>query len=273
MKYKLVASDLDGTLLRSDGAVSDRTRKAVHAVLAHTPFVIATGRPPRWVHPVADDLGHRSIAVCSNGAITIDLANAGAMVDSQQLTERVAMTAVDAVLSILPDASFAVDNMTGFSHTPNYIPKWDLPADVRIAPIAELLDSPCLKVLFRHPDMDLEVLDLVTKAVGDSGSITYGASGPAVSLKETLIEIMAPGVSKASALARICEQRGIDASDVVAFGDMPNDFEMIQWAGLGVAMANGHPTLKQFANEIALSNDEDGVARILERISTGNSHA
>jgi Cof subfamily protein (haloacid dehalogenase superfamily) len=267
MKYKLVASDLDGTLLRSDGAVSDRTRKAVHSLLSHTPFVIATGRPPRWVHSVADDLQHRSIAVCSNGAITVDLGNNATVVDSQQLTERVAMTAVEAVLSILPDASFAIDNMNGFSHTPNYVPKWDLPADVRVAPIAELLDSPCLKVLFRHPDMDLEVLDLVTKAVGDSGSITYGASGPAVSLQETLIEIMAPGVSKASALARICEQRDIDPSEVVAFGDMPNDFEMIKWAGHGVAMANGHPTLKKLANEIALSNDEDGVARVLERIS------
>jgi Cof subfamily protein (haloacid dehalogenase superfamily) len=265
MEFRLVASDLDGTLLRSDGAVSERTRKAVHRVLESVPFVIATGRPPRWVHPVADDLEHRAMAVCSNGAVTIDLTKGGAVVDSRTLATHAATTAVNAVLSILPDASFAVDNMRGFSHSPNYIPKWELPSDVRVAPIHELLDEPCLKVLFRHPEMNAEVLELVTKAVGDGGSITYGAAGPAVSLPDTLIEIMAPGVNKASALARICEMHNIDAAHVLAFGDMPNDLEMIEWAGHGVAMAQGHPTIKKIANEICLSNDEDGVARILER--------
>ena len=76
---------------------------------------------------------------------------------------------------------------------------------------------------------------------------------------------MASGVSKASALARICDRHGFDAQDVVAFGDMPNDIEMLDWAGHGVAMANAHPDAKAVANEIALSNNEDGVARVLER--------
>ncbi len=265
INYRLVASDLDGTLLRSDGKVSERTRTAVHRVLETVPFVIATGRPPRWVHPVADDLGHRAIAVCSNGAITVDLANDGAIVDSRTLAIDAAKRAVEAVLSVLPDAAFAVDNIHGFSHSTNYIPKWEMPSDVRVAPIFELLDEPCLKVLFRHPEMNPEILALVTKAVGDEAGITYGAAGPAVALADTLIEIMAPGVNKAAALARICDAHNIDASEVLAFGDMPNDAEMIEWAGHGVAMAQAHPSLKAIANEIGLAHDEDGVARILER--------
>jgi hydroxymethylpyrimidine pyrophosphatase-like HAD family hydrolase len=266
MKVELVASDLDGTLLRTDGKVADRTRAAVHRIRNAVPFVIATGRPPRWVHPVAEDLEHHQIAVCSNGAITVDLSDDGRVVDSNLLSAATARDAVSAVLAVLPDVAFAVDSLSGFAHTPNYIPKWELPPDVRVAPIFELLNEPCLKVLFRHRDMDQSMLDKLIGAVGDSGSITYGASGPAVSLADTLIEIMSPGVSKAAALQRYCEVNGIDPKNTVAFGDMPNDFEMIKWAGHGVAMANGHPELKRVAQEVALSNDEHGVARILDRL-------
>jgi Cof subfamily protein (haloacid dehalogenase superfamily) len=266
MKVQLVASDLDGTLLRTDGMVADRTRDTVHRIREAVPFVIATGRPPRWVHPVADDLKHHQIAVCSNGAVTIDLSDGGRVIDQNLLSAHTALDAVNAVLNVLPDAAFAVDSIAGFSHTPNYVPKWELPEGVRVAPIDDLLTEPCLKVLFRHRDMDQALLNLLIQAVGDSGSITYGASGPAVSLADTLIEIMSPGVSKASALQRYCDANGIDPVNAVAFGDMPNDFEMIAWAGHGVAMANGHPELKRIAQEVALSNDEHGVARILDRL-------
>jgi Cof subfamily protein (haloacid dehalogenase superfamily) len=266
VKVQLVASDLDGTLLRTDGKVADRTRNTVHRIRQAVPFVIATGRPPRWVHPVADDLAHHQIAVCSNGAVTIDMSDGGRVVDRSLLSAHTAREAVQAVLTVLPDAAFAVDALNGFGHTPNYIPKWQLPPDVRIAPIDELLQEPCLKVLFRHRDMNQPLLDKLIDAVGDSGSITYGASGPAVSLADTLIEIMCPGVSKAAALQRYCDANGIDPANVVAFGDMPNDFEMISWAGHGVAMANGHSDLKKVAQEIALSNDEHGVARVLDRL-------
>ncbi len=266
MRFRLVASDLDGTLLRSDEEISPRTQAAIHSALGRAPFVIATGRPPRWVHGVADQLGHRALCVCSNGALTVDLSEGERIVDSRLLSAVDALAAVEAIRSVLPDAAFAVDQLHGFAHDPAYVPKWALPPDVRVAPIRTLLDGPSLKVLFRHPDLTQELLQQITDKVGDTASVTYGATGrAAVPLSDTLIEVMAPGVNKASALERIVDRLAISAEDVLAFGDMPNDFEMIEWAGHGVAMANGHTELKRIANEVTLSNNEDGVARILER--------
>jgi hydroxymethylpyrimidine pyrophosphatase-like HAD family hydrolase len=83
---------------------------------------------------------------------------------------------------------------------------------------------------------------------------------------EALLEIGAAGVSKASALAVLCERKGIEPADVLAFGDMPNDLAMLQWAGRSVAVANAHPEVVEVADEVTASNDEGGVARVLERL-------
>jgi hydroxymethylpyrimidine pyrophosphatase-like HAD family hydrolase len=265
MRFKLVASDLDGTLLRSDQKISDQTRRAVHRSLARAPFVIATGRPPRLVDSIADDLGHHALAVCSNGAITIDLNN-DRVIDTRMLSVKAALSAVEAIKSVLPGVSFAVDRLSGLGHDPTYTPRWVMPPGTRIAPVEQLLDEPSLKLLFRHPDLTVDMLDRVIDAVGDHGAITYGATDQAMTaLGDVLIEVMAFGVNKASALERICAAQGIAAADVLAFGDMPNDKEMLEWAGHGVAMANGNAAIRASANEVTKSNDDHGVALILDR--------
>jgi hypothetical protein len=86
------------------------------------------------------------------------------------------------------------------------------------------------------------------------------------STSDTLLEISAAGVSKATALTRLCQERGIDRTDVVAFGDMPNDLPMLAWAGHAVAVANAHPDVRAAADEVTASNDELGVALVLERL-------
>jgi Cof subfamily protein (haloacid dehalogenase superfamily) len=131
-------------------------------------------------------------------------------------------------------------------------------------PFADLIDKPALKLLFRHPSMDADVFRAIVEAVGPHGTILYGSTASAPDAR-THIEIMAPGVSKASALQRLCDVRNIDKDDTIAFGDMPNDIEMLAWAGHGVAMGNGHHEVKAIANEVTLTNDEDGVGVILER--------
>ena len=89
--------------------------------------------------------------------------------------------------------------------------------------------------------------------VGDQLSITY-------STDDGLIEVAAAGVNKGQAMAGLAQAWGIDAADAVAFGDMPNDLEMLTWAGHGVAMANAHPDLAAIATEIAPHHGDDGVA-------------
>jgi hydroxymethylpyrimidine pyrophosphatase-like HAD family hydrolase len=278
VRFGLVASDLDGTLLRNDDTLSARTKSAIDQVVDRSIFVMATGRPPRWVHPVAELLGHRGLAVCSNGALIMDLTDES-IVDAQFLSPGLARSAVALIQSMLPDAGIAVDRLSGFGHDPGYKSAYTMPKNVRVAPIDELIgDEPMLKLMFRHADMDTNVLASLIAALGDGGAVTYGAAGPTsgmgasaydadtpLSLANTLIEIQAPGVSKAAALARVCDRFGVDHSSTIAFGDMPNDIEMLTWASHGVAMSNAHIDVKNVANEITASNDEDGVALILER--------
>ena len=95
-------------------------------------------------------------------------------------------------------------------------------------------------------------------AVGDVADLTY-------SHPRGLLEISPAGVTKAVGLAEVAERLGIAAADVVAFGDMPNDLEMLRWAGHGVAMGNAHPMLRDVADEVTASNAEDGLALVLER--------
>jgi hydroxymethylpyrimidine pyrophosphatase-like HAD family hydrolase len=278
VRFGLVASDLDGTLLRNDDTLSSRTKAAIDQVVERSIFVMATGRPPRWVHPVAELLGHRGLAVCSNGAVIMDLKDES-IVDAQLLQPSLARAAVALIQSLLPGAGIAVDRLSGFGHDPGYKSAYTMPKGAKVAPIDELIaDEPMLKVLFRHPDMDTNILASLVAAIGDGGSVTYGAAGPTsgmgssaydaaapLSLGNTLIEIQAPGVTKAAALARVCDRFGVDYSSTIAFGDMPNDIEMLRWVSHGVAMANAHIDVKFVANEVTASNDDDGVAIILER--------
>jgi hypothetical protein len=165
------------------------------------------------------------------------------------------------VRGVLPDVGFAVDSLDGFGCEPPYEVMWPI---AKVKPFADLIDKPALKLLFRHPSMGGDVFSAIVEAVGPHGTIIYGSTASAPDAR-THIEIMAPGVSKASALQRLCDVHNIDKDDAIAFGDMPNDIEMLAWAGHGVAMGNGHHEVKAIANEVALTNDEDGVGVILER--------
>ena len=119
-----------------------------------------------------------------------------------------------------------------------------------------MLSGVAVKVLVKAPGIDPATLrDVVAAAVGDSATPTWSVDG--------LVEISAAGVTKAAALARVCDRLGVAAEDVVAFGDMPNDLPMLAWAGTSYAMANAHPTVLEAVDHVAPSNDEDGVAQVL----------
>jgi HAD superfamily hydrolase (TIGR01484 family) len=260
VRFRLVASDVDGTLLRTDETLSGRNHAAVNEVIERSLFVIATGRPPRWTQPIAEMLGHHGVVVCSNGAVTVDLSD-DTVIDTQLLSAANSAAIIAAVRTILPDVGFAVDSLDGFGFEPAYIPSWPV---ATVLLFDELIAKPALKLLFRHPSMDGDVYQAIVEAVGPRASIIYGSTAAAPKANTT-IEIMASGVSKATALQRLCDERNIDVADTIAFGDMPNDLEMLAWAGHGVAMGNGHAELKAIANEVALTNDQDGVGVILER--------
>jgi Cof subfamily protein (haloacid dehalogenase superfamily) len=264
---QLVASDVDGTLLGPTEKISARTREAVHRVVAAgVPFVLVTGRPPRWIRPIVEQLGHAGLAVCANGAVHYDAAtdrvSYSVTLDPMQLRD-----AADVVATALPGAKLAVELPTGSTATngvahflaePGYTHPWP-GADSETAPRDLILGRPAIKLLVRLEDASSEVMAAaVEELIGAALDVTYSTG-------YGLLELSAPGVTKGTGLARLAAELGIAAADVLAVGDMPNDLPMLRWAGHGVAMANAHPAVLEAADEITAGNSEDGLALILER--------
>lgn len=259
----LVATDLDGTLLRSDGSVGGRTLTAMEATVAGGARVVfVTGRPPRWLHPVVDATGHRGVTICANGALVVDTAS-GTVVAAHPFDRDAGLVALRRLRALDPALRFGVEWVDGFAHEAHYphrtrvAPGSPVGPDIVSAP-EELFARPVLKLLARHDSRSSEDL---TQAVADDlaglATVTHSTDG--------LLELSAAGVTKASALREVAAADGTRADRVVAFGDMPNDVAMLEWAGWSVAVANAHHRVRAVADEITASNDDDGVGRVLER--------
>jgi len=259
-RIRLVATDLDGTLLRSDGSVSPRTVAALaRAEAAGLVVVFVTARPVRWVRELADIVHGHGIVICANGAVTYD-AHADRILASTTLPADAVLDIVAAVRTRVPGASFAREALSGFGKEDAYPERHPTPPGSPVGPIASLLGDDTVKLLVRDENVPHDVLRAaVIDALGSSAEATASdASG--------LVEISAADVTKAAALARLCAERGIAAIEVVAVGDMLNDLPMLGWAGTAVAVANAHPDVLAAADRVVPSNDEDGVATLLERL-------
>jgi len=256
---RLVASDLDGTLVRSDGTVAPRTVEVLRRVEeAGVPFVMVTGRPPRWMAEISRMTGHRGIAVCANGALVYDL-HTEQVVETSLLEEAAATEVAQALREALPGIAFAVERADlGFAHEHTYVPTYPVPGNTAL-PVEELVSGGVVKLLARHRTLGSDdLLAAAREAVGDRATLTHSSN-------EGLLEVSAVGISKATGLAALAAEHGVEAADVVAFGDMPNDLPMLSWAGHGVAVANAHAEVLAVADEVTARNDDDGVAQVLER--------
>ena len=260
--HKLVATDLDGTLLHTDGTVTDRTRKVLDALDAMgVKVVFVTGRPIRWMESLWHHVGDHGLAICSNGGSVYDVPGRS-VVEALTIPRGIGLKVADLIRTAIPGSAFALEKTTGFGKDEAFLPD---PDDVNrpelvVGPLEEIFDDTVVKLLALHHDLaPAEYWAHVEQLVGDAVTTTWSSVG-------SLIEISAAGVTKASTLELICAERGIAAADVLAFGDMPNDIAMLEWAGTSYAMANGHPTAIAAADHTAPRNDEDGVAHVLEEL-------
>jgi Cof subfamily protein (haloacid dehalogenase superfamily) len=262
----VVACDLDGTLVRSDGAVDQRSAGAIaQAEAAGALVVLCTARPTRWMRPLAEALGHRGIAICANGAIVWDLHDES-IVEAFPLEPDVTRAVVALLDAALPGGAWAVERTRGFGHEATYTSRWPSPDDTIIDSVQALISEPAVKLMLRHDRLLADaMLERAREVVGHLAELTHSNSS------DGLLEISAAGVSKASTLARLCRERRIARHEVIAFGDMPNDLPMLRWAGHSVAVANAHPEVLAAADEVTASNDEAGVAVVLERLF-GEAH-
>ena len=260
---KLIATDLDGTIVTHDGRISDRTIaafKRAHAEGIEIFFV--TGRPPRWMPEIREAFGLGS-AICGNGAMLYDLLG-DKVLEEWLIDVDAQLETVNRLRASIAEVSFAVESHNYFHREKAYIPRWDVGLDnIGVHTIEEVIKSPALKMLARCSQQNLssdEMLDIATVEL--DGLVTVTHSNP----HDSLLEISALGVSKGATLAKMATRLGIDAADCVTFGDNPNDFSMLSWSGRSYAMASGHPDGAKFAKSVAGPCEDDGVAIAIEAL-------
>lgn len=260
-KPRLIASDMDGTLLRDDDTVSEATLAELARWQAGgVPVVLATGRPPRWMGKIREVL-RAGTAVCCNGAVLLDLAPFE-VIDEIALPPETLQELTAELRLRLPDVWFAVEYGLEFRHEPVYRPRWDVDAPgVAEAPLEQLVAAPAAKLLARSETTDRDTfVALVEEVVRERATVTNSSS-------DALAEISALGVTKATGLAAVAARHGVGPEDVVVFGDMPNDIAAFDWVreagGRAVAMAHAHPDVLAAATDVTGTNEDDGVAAFL----------
>ncbi|PKQ27311.1 MAG: haloacid dehalogenase [Actinobacteria bacterium HGW-Actinobacteria-4] len=262
---KLIASDIDGTLLPHGGEISHRTAATLQAVVtAGIPLVLVTARPPRWMSVIVDALGHQGEAIVANGAAVMNF-ETGEVYEQTTITAEDVLAVADILRRELPGVTIAVESALGMS-----IEEGGWPHAALLNPfesgafesLEAVTGGHAFKILARvegHGGADAmieRVLPLLRGLVEPSHS----------AVDDSLLEFSPVGVSKASALERFAARTGLTAADVIAFGDAPNDIPMLAWAGRSYAMGDGHPAAKAVATHLAAPAADDGVARVLEEL-------
>lgn len=260
---KLIATDLDGTIVAHYGFISDRTKiafAAAHAAGIHIYFI--TGRPIRWMKEIKENFNF-GLGVCGNGALLYDFINEKVL-EEWSFSVEAQLETVKRLRQVIPPVSFATEIGEHFLREKKYVPRWDIGEDnLGVDQIEEVITAPALKMLARCSDGEFssdEMLELASKALEGIATVTHSNS------TDSLLEISALGVSKGATLSRVAGRLGLTADDCVTFGDNPNDFSMLSWASRSWAMADGHPDLMKYAKFQTDPHEEDGVAKVVEQL-------
>jgi Cof subfamily protein (haloacid dehalogenase superfamily) len=286
---RVVATDLDGTLLDSRGHVSDRTRQVLADLdEAGVEVVFVTARPPRWLTRFTDAVGGHGRVICIGGACVLDLAS-GETLETYGFDDDAVRAVVAGIRAALPHAALAFERPDGVVFDPTYPNRepsldaalWSVPVEETLG--ADGARGPVSKILaldpayIPPPGIVLDPPEEIRLAQEQFFAAVRGAVGPHAQLAYSgavgLAELMPPGVDKAVALARWCARLGVDASDVWAFGDMPNDLPMLTWAGRGIAVANAHSEVLACADAVVGHHDADGVAEELAAVLGSGARA
>ncbi|OZC96298.1 haloacid dehalogenase [Rhodococcus sp. 06-235-1A] len=264
----VVATDLDGTLLRSDRTISARTAAAMAAAdAAGIRVVWATARARHSIDELAASCGFRGTAIGANGAVVLDLADGTPrIVGTRFVPAETVASAKSVVRSLVPGVTFATVGATRFVAEAQYAELCVFADHHRHPHEMELSDhglsadiEPTVKIVARHRDTPSEALyELVAAAGVDGVELTHSGA--------PYIEMSAAGVSKATALQELCERWGTASDSVAAVGDARNDLPMLVWAGTALCPSNASEPVRAVADRVLESNDDDAVARYLEEL-------
>ncbi|GHO87391.1 Cof-type HAD-IIB family hydrolase [Dictyobacter formicarum] len=260
--YRLLAIDLDGTLLNPHHSITPRTLDVLlRAMASGMHVVIATGRVPYSVHSVLGALTLNAPMITSNGATIIDT-RTNTIISQQLVPEQYILSVFDAARRL--DLQFCY-----YTHDYLYAEQvlytgqnWYL-ADVpvrSVPDIAAVYPQPCIKIgAYGEAETLREKRLKLERLFAGQLYVTQTAA--------RWLEFLHPEVSKANALQHIARLLDVQPSEIIAFGDNHNDLEMLRFAGLGVAMGNAHEEVKAVADYVTLTNYEDGVADALEKFA------
>ncbi|MFA9477881.1 Cof-type HAD-IIB family hydrolase [Phycisphaerales bacterium AB-hyl4] len=259
---RLIALDLDGTLLRSDKRLSVRCVRAIaEATAKGVHVVLASARPPRTVRELYHRLKLETLQINYNGALVHD-ALRKRNVRHTPMCHKLATSIVRYARKLDPQVVVSIE----------ILDKWytdrvddELKTETArqqgpdfVGPLEAFLHVPVTKLmLLAPPERLMPVGEAIRKKFGSQTSLLIS--------DRHLLQVVHPEVDKAAAVRWVAEQYGIDASEVMAIGDAPNDLGMLRDAGLGVAVGNAWPTVREAADVIVSENDKDGVAEAIRR--------
>jgi Cof subfamily protein (haloacid dehalogenase superfamily) len=260
---RLIATDLDGTLLDSRGQVSARNVAALRAAhAAGVTIVFATGRPPtvaaREIAAVGAAVG---FGVMANGSMICTLPD-GEQLHAIAFPSALAVAAIERLRAHDPLFGFALATDRGFTEESGFAER--MPVHHRRPTVDDVLTghdgaSEAIKLLaFHHTRSALELLDLIPPILGDDLTVSH--------MGTEAVELGPAGADKGAGLRWLCEHLGVDAADVMVFGDQINDLAMFAYAGRSVAVANAPDVVRAAATEVTASNDDDGVAMVIESL-------
>lgn len=261
---RLIATDLDGTLLAGDGSITGRTQEVLRrARAAGIELVMVTGRPARHVAKIEGATALGGTAICVNGSLIYDL-DRELVLSEERLSAQIAAELITGLRSRMPGIGFAVEVGLEYGWEPSYAvqrKRSELPR-LPVADALVLCERGVNKLIARHPRISIEeLIEQANDLFAERARVSYSGA--------PFLEIGAASVSKASALAAYCSARSIERHQVLCFGDMPNDLPMLEWAGRSVAMGNAHASVLAAVREVTLSNEADGVAVVVERLLRG----
>lgn len=263
---KLIALDVDGTLVDHEGQMSDEVRAAASAVVeAGHETVIATGRSLGATLPIIQKIGlTRGHAVCSNGGVTLRI-DVDEFEDGYEIVNRVVFDPRPALVALrksLPTAKFALEDDEGRFLSTERFQDASFGAEAESVDFDRMLRARAVRVVVFSTDSTAEEFGEAVESIGLHG-VTYSVGWTA------WLDIAAAGVTKASALELVRRTVGIDPSDTVAIGDGRNDIEMLSWAARGVAMGQAPEEVLAVASEVTASVYDDGAAKILRSLTRG----
>ena len=254
---QLIALDIDDTLTVHLGDMKPRVIEAIAGVREKgIEVVLATGRSFDTTTPVARDAGIDGHVVCSNGAILGDVAK-------DKIVEAITFDAtpvIEQLNELVPGAVFAVEDMHGVFYTTHMFSTGPLGLRIEEVTLEELTREPVVRLVMRSNRHTEEAFGAAAAQLGFH-QVVYGVADVA------WMDVGPHDVSKASMLHEVCARKDIPAERVVAIGDNWNDVQMLNWAGLGVAMGHAVPEIQAQANLITLDEPGDGVAAVLEAIA------